>query len=263
MKTISYTLKSVLFLAAMLVVSTSLQAQRKAKKYKHAPEEVIVLVAGKVNSTFDETQFPPLKFYYLTELDLGHKKTMQKKLRNSYLFKGTPEFLARWGSQWGLAHKSRLATLLLDNNGVVTYQRSFSKSLGEESDMGSDLRGNIIVTPGERPKKKPLEGYLKNHVTKGKLAKVDAKKSYTEGQEPDFKGWDKGNIEGMELPNFDVEDASGKNFSIKDLTSGKASFIIFMGMKPDANYKNDIHPIPMLWHIENHFYNYFKPRNRC
>ncbi|MDD2550416.1 MAG: hypothetical protein PHD00_10025 [Bacteroidales bacterium] len=251
MKTINYTLKSVLFLVAMLVVSTSLQAQRKAKKHKHAPEEVIVLVVGKVNPSFDEAQFPHLKFYYLKDLAFN---VAENPNPNS--------FLARWDSKWGLVNPSYISTLLLDNNGVVAYQRSYHKNFGDRPYEDADLYGNIIVSDQKKPKKKPLEEYLKNHVTKGKLAKVNPNKSYTEGQEPNFKGWDKGNIEGMELPNFDVEDASGKSCSIKDLTNGKASFIVFMGMDPNANYKNSIHPIPMLWHIENTFYKYYQPRNR-
>jgi len=262
MKTANYTLKSMLFLVALLIVSSSLQAQRKIKKHKYAPEEVIVLVVGKVNPSFDEAQFPHLKFYYLTKLDLTPKKTMKKISQDSYLNKGAPEFLVCWDFKWELVNEVQIRTLLLDNNGVVAYQRAYHKSLADKPYDTPELYGNIIVSDQKNPKKKALEEYLKSHVTKGKLAKVDPKKSYTEGQEPNFKGWDKGNIEGMEFPNFNVEDASGKSFSIKDLTSGKASFIVFMGMNPSANYENSIHPIPMLWHIENTFYKYYQSRDR-
>lgn len=260
MKTTSV-IKSFLLVLTILLIPPSLQAQRKAKKYKHAPEEVIVLVAGKVNSTFDEAQFPHLKFYYLTELSLVEKKVKTMSGHStSQANQGTSDFLARWNTKWGLVNDTQIRTLLLDNNGVVAYQRAYHRSLGERPYEEADLYGNIIVSDQKKPKKKALEEYLKSHVTKGKLAKVDPNKSYTKGQEPDFKEWENGDIEGMEFPDFEVEDSSGKKYNIKDLTNGKASFIVFAGIIPDGTYGYNTHPIPMLWHIENNFYNYYQPR---
>ena len=72
--------------------------------------------------------------------------------------------------------------------------------------------------------------------------KMPKKHKNAPGQEPTFKRWNKGLIEGMELPNFDLVAQDGTETSIHEVLDGKPGFIIFTN--------------------EHIFYNYFPPRRR-
>ena len=102
-----------------------------------------------------------------------------------------------------------------------------------------------------------LQIYL--HVIKirnEKNAKKDSKKSYNEGEEPSFKGWDKGDIDGLELPDFKLVKKDKTEVTIKEILNGKPAFIVFAKIPPAAGSGIT----PMFWHIENIMYNYFPPR---
>lgn len=233
----------VLFLILALI-SIDVHAQFKVKKYKHAPDETIVILIGQTNTTIDESVFPHLKFYYLPELKTGE----------------APDFITRFGTKKDLANREQLTLLLITKNGVIAYQNGYNNSM-VESYTGDEFQWNILNKPLITPDKKKLEEYLPTYITKEKDAKADKKKAYTEGKEPLFKDWDDGDIIGLEFPDFYVKTAGGEEVAIQDVLNGKAGLIFFTGIKANQNYSTgNAYPLPMLWHIENVLYNYYPPR---
>lgn len=229
---------------AFASISDSANAKFTAKKYKHAPDKTIVIIIGPSNSTFNESKFPHLKFYYLPELKTGV----------------TPDFITRLGMLKDFDNPRYLNLLLIAKNGVVAYQNKYNhKMVG--SYTGDDFQWSILSKPLVTPDKKKLQEYLPSYITKEKDAKADKKKSYTEGEEPTFKDWEDGDIVGLELPDFKVKTSAGEEVAIKDILNGKPGLIFFTGIEGDKNYSTtNAYPLPMIWHIENVLYNYYPPR---
>lgn len=262
-----------MLLVCLFFLPMTVQSQRAAKKYKHAPDETFVLLFGEPNATFDVAQFPHLKFYYLPDISSGT----------------APDFITRWADKSDIAEKEHIQALLIDSKGVVAYQNFYHKAI-IEGFRGDEFQTSLLTKPRIVPDKQKLEEFLKTHVTKAKDAKVDKKKMYTPGTEPTFKSWKKGDIMGMELPDFNVKSANGEEVSIKTLLAGKPSLIIFTAIDKNTNYgankeaaenlkdnkvtakgifsafvsasSSDAFPIPWMWHIENVLYNYYPPRNK-
>lgn len=115
---------------------------------------------------------------------------------------------------------------------------------------------NVAARKGTIGAKGPLDDYLKDFIANEKNAKKDSKKSYNEGEEPSFKGWDKGDIDGLELPDFKLVKKDKTEVTIKEILNGKPAFIVFAKIPPAAGSGIT----PMFWHIENIMYNYFPPR---
>ncbi|MBN1649904.1 MAG: hypothetical protein JW857_01175 [Bacteroidales bacterium] len=229
------------------VFSLDVDAQFKVKKYKHAPDKTIVVLIGAANTSIDETQFPHLKFYYLPELRTGQ----------------APDFITRLGTKNDLSNWETFMLFLVAKNGVVAYQNHYGKNMieGYQRTSGSDLAWSILNKPLIVPDKKPLEDYLPTYFTKAKDAKADKKKLYTEGADPTFKDWKKGDIIGLELPDFEVNTAQGESVSIKSILNGNAGLIVFSGIKGNQDYSmGKAYPLPLLWHIEHVLYNYYPPR---
>lgn len=243
----SLKLNALLLFLLLTVLSIEVDAQFKVKKYKHAPDVTIVVLVGASNTSIDETQFPHLKLYYLPELRTGE----------------APDFITRLGTKKDLSNWETLMLFMIAKNGVVAYQNHYGKNMieGYSRTMGSDLAWSILNKPLIVPDKKPLEEYLPTYITKGKDAKVDKKKSYTEGVEPTFKDWKDGDIIGLELPDFEVNTVDGEAVSIKSILNGNAGLIVFSGIKGNQDYSTgNPYPLPLLWHIENVLYHYYPPR---
>ncbi|HAF30447.1 MAG TPA: hypothetical protein DCG75_15500 [Bacteroidales bacterium] len=233
-----------ILLLVLSSISLNVNAQFKAKKYKHAPDETIVVLIGQSNTTFDESMFPHLKFYYLPEL-----KTEE-----------APDFITRFGTKKDFANPEMLNLLLIAKNAVVAYQNGYNKHM-VASYTGDEFQFSILSKAVIPPDKKKLEDYLPDYITKENDAKIDKNKSFTKGKEPTFKDWADGDIVGLELPDFNVKTADGEEVAIKDVLNGKAGLIFFTGIKGDANYgSGNAYPLPMIWHIENVLYNYYPPR---
>lgn len=283
-----------------------------AKKHKDAPDKTIVLMLGTPNETFDESQFPHLDFYYLPDIFFMQEKAEKRVLSSSgyyypiiTTYHGSPDFIVRWGSKKHLVaeedadfiengvdkaigdkrdSEKRCMTLLLDKNGVVAYQRSYS-------DVIAFGNSNIMTADSKRPKKKSIDVFMKNHVRKEKVAKLNKKKSYIEGEEPTYRGWDKGDIEGMKLPDFEVQTSDGQELNFSDVIDSKPSFIVFYRLISDRDYSEGSKEAeklkegeggnmtgreflssmtkaarggglnPLLWHIENVMYGYYQSRD--
>lgn len=242
MKTIK--LNYLILFLVLASISFDVNAQFKVKKYKHAPDETIVILIGQSNTTFDESIFPDLKFFYLPELKTGE----------------APDFITRFGTKKDLANREQLTLLLISQNGIIAYQNGYNNLMVEKY-TGDEFQWNILNKPLVTPDKKRLNEYLPTYISKEKDAKADKKKSYTEGEEPLFKDWELGDIIGLKFPDFNVNNAEGEEVAIKDVLNGKAGLIIFTGIKGTQNYSTgNAYPLPMLWHIENVLYNYYPPR---
>lgn len=281
----------VFVITGSLIGSITLDAQRGRGKHRDAPDETIIVLIGNPNPTFDESQFPNLRFYYMPDITIKQTTEEQRVMgvpRSTTVttYSGSPDFIARWGSKRHLAGDDFVYLILVDIDGTVAYQRQYNASL-----VGSDdYNWNLLTVPRVRPDKETLEEYMRTHIRRERTARVNRRKSYTEGEEPDFRGWDDGDIEGMSLPGFMVQTSDGSEQNIKDIINGKPSIIVFSKLDPERNYASsdeaaeklksgevesrqafreafmsaaqpDAWPMPMLWHIENVLYNYYKPRN--
>jgi hypothetical protein len=285
-----------ILLAVAIILPAGALAQKMPKKHKSAPDETIVVIAGKPNPTFNENQYPHLKFFYLPDISYIVDDETKTKLKltgfsqeTTATYYGEPEFIVRFGTRKHITHENAVYGIVVDKNGVVAYQRAFSNSLAAHNDNSDDMNWTILTVARKGiGQKGPLEDYLKDYVEKGKEMKVDKDKSYTPGQEPAYKGWEDGDIEGLELPDFKMVKSDGTTVTIKEIIAGKPSFIVFSALDPDKNFgaatdaqeklkegkatsgrdffksmvkagSSDGAP-PMFWHIENVMYNYFPPR---
>jgi|GEM_PF-720492 len=280
-------LLTILF-AAVLIIPVAAQAQKMPKKYKNAPDETIVVIVGKPNPTFNESQYPHLKFYYLPDISFIVDDETKTKLKltgfsqeTTATYYGDPEFIVRFGTRKHLAPEKGIYAILVDKNGVVVYQSAYNNAIAESE-------GSSFYTLGRKGigQKGPMEDYLKDYVAGGDEKKPDKDKSYTPGTEPTYKGWEDGDIEGLALPDFNMVKSDGTAVTIKEVISGKPSLIVFSALDPDKNFgaaveaqeklkegkatsgrdffksmvkagSSDGAP-PMFWHIENVLYNYFK-----
>lgn len=283
----AYHLMTIL-LAAVILLPAGAFAQKMPKKYKNAPDETIVVIVGKPNPTFNESQYPHLKFYYLPDISFIVDDETKTRLKltgfsqeKTATYYGEPEFIVRFGTRKHIAPEKGIYVILVDKNGVVVYQSAYNNAIAESE-------GSSFYTLGRKGigQKGPLEDYLKDYVAGGDEKKPDKDKSYTPGQEPTYKGWEDGDIEGLELPDFKMVKSDGTAVAIKEVISGKPSLIVFSALDPDRNFgaaveaqeklkegkatsgrdffksmvkagSSDGAP-PMFWHIENVLYNYFK-----
>jgi len=234
--------------AILLVFAVS--AVSAKKPFKHAPEKTIVIFFSKPTADFDKDKYPHLDFYYLPQLThneadfitrLNAKTTLASPLtQNGGIF-----------SSKGSGKYQSVVTLLLDANKVVAYQRRYVTNALQ---TGSYFNGDYFLTePGVKDKRPAIADAMKDYISKGKLAKVSKKKSYTEGQEPAFKAWEKGDIEEMQLPDFDVYNVNSEKTKIYDAINGKPAFIVFHLYDYDSGSWGQF---PFLSELENALYGY-------
>jgi hypothetical protein len=239
----SFSLRSIatIAVAALFIFPLTMDAQKKMpKKYKNAPDKTIVIVTNSPVQSFDESEYPHLIFYYTPE--------------------EMPDFLAKLHHVKPIPMKDGITGMVVDKEGVVVYIRGFNNALAKNNDNTDEMSWTILTVADKKGTiggSKPMDDYLKDYVIKGKNGKKDDKKTYTPGEEPTFKGWDKGKVEGMMLPDFNLITKDGKEISIKDILNGEPAFIVFTNISEDGKEVS-----PMLWHVENVLYNYFPPRRR-
>ena len=227
-------------MAVMFAMPASIYSQKMPKKYKNSPDETIVIVTNSPREAFDETEYPHLKFYYTPE--------------------EMPDFLKRLNMVQPIPVNDGITGMVVDKNGVIAYIRGFNNALAKNNDRDDEMSWTILsvaARKGTIGAKGPLDDYLADFVAKGKAAKQDDKKSYTEGSEPSFKGWDKGDVEGMKLPDFKLVKKDGSEISVSEELNGKPAFIVFAKI-PQAGKG----VTSMFWHIENIMYNSSPPSTR-
>lgn len=185
---------------------------------KYQPK-VVVLFAGEKNATFDESKFPNCNFYYTPGIKVAETKKAKSLLGKalgaiSYerTYTGSPEEF--------YFTKMEYATFF-DKNGVISgLYKTFDNIL-------TSSKRNLYGTPN-------FENYNKfsrNFVKKGKTTK----KAKKDPRKPKFIF----DYYGRQLPkDFDVEDASGKKHSLKNLVSGNdltLLYVLYLDPKIDFN----------------------------
>jgi hypothetical protein len=224
-------------LLAMLFVPTTVDAQRMPKKHKNAPDYTIVIVTNPLVENFDASEYPHLRFYYTPE--------------------EMPHFLDVLHQVRPIPPKEGMYGMVVDKEGTIAYTRAFSDGISRNQDNRDETNFHMlnVAAPKGRGDSRKLEDFLKDYVIRAKAAKKDNKKSYTPGQVPSYKGWDKGQIEGLELPDFDLVAQDGTETTIKEVLGGNPGYIVFTQISEDGKTVS-----PLLWHIEHILYNYFPPR---
>lgn len=225
-------------LVAMLFVPVTVEAQRMPKKHKNAPDYTIVIVTNPLVEAFDASEYPHLRFYYTPE--------------------EMPHFLEVLHQVRPIPPEKGMYGMVVDKEGTIAYTRVFSDALSDNWDNRDETSFhmlNVAARKGSSGDPRPLEDFLKDYVIKEKVAKIDNKKSYAPGQVPSYKGWDKGQIEGLVLPDFDLVAQDGTETTIKEVLDGNPGYIVFTRISEDGKTVS-----PLLWHIEMILYNYFPPR---
>ncbi|MDD3077495.1 MAG: hypothetical protein PHH37_00095 [Paludibacter sp.] len=222
-----------------------------AKPFKSAPEKTIVIFMSKPADTFNANNYPHLDFYYLPNLSYNEA-----------------DFVTRWNTANSLASPlsrqgkyQSFATLIVDANMVVACQRRYvSNASHNQGCTCSYYNGDYFLTePGAKDKAPAIAAEMKKYIGKGTPAKQDKKKIYTEGQDPTFKAWKKGNIEGMLLPDFEVFGLNNEKYKIHDVLKGQPSFVVFQLFDYDrGNWGN----FPFLVELENALYAYFPQKKK-
>lgn len=198
---------------------------------KYQPKTIVVF-RGEKNSTFDESKYPNMEFYYTPDIKLEEliESTKEKESLKATLsvtglslsegssasFTGTPELVA---NILGLN-----TMFFFDKNAVVS---------GWKNDHMSD----VIISA-----KKNLQGSFdvisfdklcKNYIKKGAETKVSKK---------EVKEKNKGNLKasvGHYLPeDFEVEKANGEKISFTSLVTGHAlTMVVFAYLNPIFDLK--------------------------
>lgn len=206
--------KKVLTLVLVLAVSFTVSAQ----KLKKLNPNIVVIGIGAKNPTFNEAQYPDLKFYYTPGLKSQAKVSTSGKAALSLFgaavekFEGTPEFLAE---MWNTKSNMKESFMIFDEDGLCFTQ-------------GYRLGGRGAIDKQNCINKKSIAKNVKALVKKGKKAKKAKKKMKL--KKSNF-------MVGREFPDFKVSDSSGKEFAINDLVKGeKATIVVFFQISKDIDF---------------------------
>jgi len=178
--------------------------------------EVIVIGVGEKNPTFNEAQYPHIKFYYTPGLKSqaqagsAAKSVIALSGAARETFAGDPQFLADVNDD----HELKGSFFVFDKNGVC-YSHGY--------DIGR--RGAYLKTVGIDGN--ALEDTFKELIKKEKVAKENTKEMKLKKE--DF-------MMGRKMPEYNISDVSGNEVSIKSITeSGKPVIIIFIQLPSDID----------------------------
>lgn len=213
----------VLLISSLLFVFSGLFAQ--VVKY---PPKVVVLFLGEKNSSFDESKFPHLSFYYTPNLEMTlREKTVQKSDTKKALssltglgaqgydesvekYSGAPQEIIT------LNIKSN-NTYLFDKNGVLTaISYAFDRTKGALGDLNLQTSKKSMMGKMETVK---LNDLSKDYIKKGKVTKSGKK---IKSEEPAIEDYF-----GLPLLDYQVVDAAGKEYSMNALVSSSPLTILY------------------------------------
>ena len=229
--------KITLLLSALLIFGL---AFGQVKKY---PPKVIIIGVGEKNPTFNEAQFPHIKFYYTPELIPANEKINEAEGAMASLMdgatilhKGKPEFVRNY---WNLICSNK--TFLLFDKESRCYT------------IGPDLlhRGDDI-NQAVCSNDKPLGDNVKAIIKKEKTVKQNKKPIDLE--QPDdiyddvsvsFKNYYKKfkkTMVGNKLPDFEVVDVEGNATTINTVINNEPTLILFFNLPKnlDVNKFKDL-----------------------
>jgi len=183
------------------------------KKY---PPKVVIIGIGEKNPTFNEQQYPNLKFYYTPQLvpqneNLSESASATASLLSEsvkILYKGEPEFLSNlWND--------------VINNGFFMLFDNESRCYTLGYDI---LRQNDDIDNRLCIDKKTLNENVKAVVKKGKVIKQNKKEIIVQE-----KKFDKTMV-GNKLPDFNVVDVDGNTISINSIINNEPTLIVFFNL---------------------------------
>lgn len=191
----------------LLVIGLLILVSSVFAKKDEVPEVVLIGIGAK-NPSFNEAQYPHIKFYYTP--DLSYKKQTGDGSKGAALLGaiadevlvGTPEYFTTINAE----HDLLKCYFLFDKNGVCYTQ-------------GYDItrRGDLMKATG--PDDKALADAFKETIKKEKVAKPSKKEMKLKKSE--F-------MIGYKLPDCKIVDAQGTEIGTKSITeSGKPVLVLF------------------------------------
>jgi len=169
-------MKKLALLSLVMIITVSMFGQMKIQ-----PSKTVVIFLGAKNSTFDESKFPNIKFYYTPDLKLKdnggiYGKKSKSKNKNAWSsalgmgatshseavneFTGTPEALALAGIGSGYS-------FIFDKNGVIK-----AKAIGRSIDYNKNTKFMVSFNKMKRSwESETLDALMKDLVKKGNTTK--------------------------------------------------------------------------------------------
>jgi len=212
----------------------------QVKKY---PPKVIIIGVGEKNPTFNEAQFPHIKFYYTPELIPANDSMTETENAITgvldgvtHIYKGKPEFVRNY---WNLIGSNK--TFLLFDSESRCY------TIGQDIlSRGNDI--NIAICSND----KSLGDNVKAVIKKGKTVKQNKKP--IDLVQPDdiyddisisFKNYYKKfrkTMVGNKLPDFNVVDPKGNVTTINAIINNEPTLILFFELPKnlDVNKFKDL-----------------------
>lgn len=202
--------KKNLLIIGLLILATSVFAK------KTEVPEVVLIGIGAANQSFNEAQYPHLKFYYTPELEYKKQKgdgskgaSILASVADEMLI-GDPKFLSDVNGY----HDLIKSYFLFDNSGVCYTQ-------------GYDITRRNSLMQATGPDDKSLEDAFKETIKKGKVQKLNKKEMKMKKSEY---------MIGYKMPGFKVTDSKGKEIAIQTITeSGKPVLIVFFYLESNID----------------------------
>ena len=196
----------------LVAVFTFVVTYGQIKKY---PPKVVIIGIGEKNPTFNEKQYPDLKFYYTPQLvpqneNISETAAAAASLSDGVkiLYKGQPEFL------------SNLWNNVISNNFFMLFDsKSQCYTLGYDLLRQNNDIGNRLCID-----KKTLNDHVKDVVKKGKVIKPNKKEIIVQK-----KKFNKTMV-GNELPDFNVVDIDGNSISINSVINNEPTLLVFFNL---------------------------------
>ncbi len=201
-------------------------------KYK---PEVVVVILGDKNPTFDESKFPDLQFYYTPDMKLKVSKkaaanNTSKHAWSSALGVGRTAHAEAHDSYYGkpdVLVENRISsgyTYILDKNGVING-KIFS---GKQAEFNSQNKFLVKFNKMQRKwESETLGDLMKTLVKKGEVYEAPKKKKKKNSKPPKLF------TVGQSVGTFQVVDKDGNRKEIQSLVKGNpATLLLFLYLNP-------------------------------
>jgi hypothetical protein len=133
-------MKKAIIFSLLLIMASPLFAAMP-----YAPREVIAIHVGPKNPSFDESQFPDIRFFYTPKIKFTTNKVT-----------GSPEALAKWFNKKGMNLDT---AIVLDKNGIGAFVGFLMRNQGllEAFSQGHlDTLGNVLREICEEGRESPF-----------------------------------------------------------------------------------------------------------
>ena len=204
----------VLTITLILTIVFGIKAQKLSKM---APQVVIVNIGAK-NPTFNEKQYPNLKFYYAPNLKPENKggETTQAAVGMldgaKFIYEGEPKFLKEiWNNN-------------LDPNAFMLFDKNNYCYAQGEVISDRSIAASICTS------KKPLSDPIKACVKKGKTIKPSKKELSIVKKKLGITTRPKDFLVGFQMPELKLSNAAGEEKSFNDIINNKPTLVVFINI---------------------------------